>query len=450
MMPVRTVGTIALALLAASLPPPRPARSYAPDPPRVIAFVGVAVISMVDSAVRTDQTVVVDRGVIVAAGSRKTVSPPPGARVIDGRGKFLIPGLVDAHVHLMQQADLGQFLAFGVTSVRNLTGSPQVLAWRRAVAAGTLPGPRVITSGPLFAGAGIPWREKVVPADAAQARAEVKRQRDAGYDLIKIYDGLTPEVYAAILEEAARYRMRVTGHIPEQVHLASVLRARQDLEHTDKLVFDIWGHDFDRGRIDSVARAIRAAGVYVTPTVASMEQIARIGAGGFDSLLARPAAIRVGPATLEFWCDVSRRLRGHRRGASAGRFDPWTDFQLAVVAGERRAGVPLVAGSDYPNATLAAGSGLLEELSALADAGLTPFEALAAATTTAGRVVGDSTSGVIAPGARADLVLLAANPLADLRALDRNEGVMAAGRWFSPVELDRLAPKRAAAPTCSS
>ncbi len=187
---------------------------------------------------------------IAAVGDRRKVKPPAGARVIDGRGKFLIPGLIDVHVHLMEEGDLHRFLAYGVTTVRNLTGSPQVLEWRRAVEAGKRAGPRIVTSGPLFAGPAIPWREKVVPAEPAAARAEVRRQKDAGYDLIKIYDGLAPDVYAAIVDEAAKLGMPVTGHIPEQVHLARVLAARQSLEHTDKLVFDVWGHSFDTTRID--------------------------------------------------------------------------------------------------------------------------------------------------------------------------------------------------------
>ena len=412
------------------------------------AFVDVTIISMTDSFAREHQTVVVQGETIAAVGDRTAIRVPAGAKVVDGGGRFLLPGLTDAHVHLMEEADLDQFLVWGVTTVRNLTGSPEVLAWRQAVAAGRRPGPRIVTSGPLMAGPNIPWREKVVPADAASARAEVRRQRDAGYDLIKVYDGLSPQVYAAIADEAARVGLPVTGHIPEQVHLATVLRARQNLEHTDKLVFDVWGHTFDQARIDSVATAIRRAGVFVTPTIASMEQLARIGGGGFDSLLARFEASRAGVKTVGFWCAVSSRMRGHRPAPKNGGFDPWTEFQLRVIAGERRAGVPLVAGSDYPNAVLAAGSGLIEELRALTDAGLSPLEALRAATITAARAVGDSASGYIAPGGRADLVLLSANPLAARRAVNRTDGVRAAGRWFTAAALARRAPTRTTAAGC--
>ena len=416
----------------------------------VVAFVDVAVIPMTDAGVRPHQTVVIQDGVIAAVGEVSSVTPPAGAVVIDGRGRFLMPGLVDAHVHLMEEADLQQFLFYGVTTVRNLLGSPETLAWKRAIAARTLVGPRIVTSGPAFAGAEVPWRNKVVPTDADAARAEVRRQHDAGYDLIKIYDGISPSLYAAIASEAARLGMRMTGHIPADVHLAGVLAAKQDLEHTDKLVFDVWGHALDAARIDSIASMVRSAGVFVTPTIASMQQLARIGSGDFDALVARPEARRVGAETLAHWCGVSSRLRGNRRPGPGVRYNPWTDFQMDVVAGLQRAGVPLLAGTDYPNATLAAGSALLEEIRALADAGLTPFEALAAATTTAAKAIGDSSSGVISRGARADMVLLNANPLVDLQALEVNEGVMVAGRWFSRSELDRLAPARPSAPACAA
>ncbi len=445
MYPFGTALSLSLVALGASAP--GPTVSSPPESP--VAFVDVSVITMLDSLVHVHQTVIVDRGVITLVGSAASVTIPGGATVVPGAGRFLIPGLVDAHVHIMEPGDLPQFLAYGVTTVRNLTGSPRVLEWKAAVAQGTLVGPRIVTSGPIFAGPEVPWRNKVVFTDPAAARAEVRRQHEAGYDLIKIYDGVPAEVYAAVTDEARRLGMRVTGHIPREVHLAGVLRAGQDLEHTDKLLFDVWGHAFDSTRIDSVARLIRAAGVYLDPTIASMEQMARIQSGGFDSLLARADARRVGPATLGFWCEVSATLRGTRAPAPGVRFDPWTDFQLRIIVGLRKAGVPLLAGTDYPNATLAPGSGLHEELRALTDAGLTPFESLAAATITAGRALGDSSSGVIRGGARADLVLLRENPLSDLRALETIDGVMGGGAWLPRAELDRIAPERTAAPACA-
>jgi hypothetical protein len=327
-------------------------------------------------------------------------------------------------------------------------GSPETLRWRTRTADGTTIGPRIVAAGPLFAGPQVPWRNKFTTLNPDSARAEVRRQHAAGYDLVKIYDGLTAPVYAAVMDEARTLGVPATGHIPAAVHLAGVLAAQQNLEHTDKVLFDVWGHTFDSTRIDSVARAIAAAGVFVTPTLASMQQLARIGSGGFDSLLARPEARRAGPVTLDVWCTYTSRLRGTRPTPPGTRYNQWTDFQMKIVGAEQRAGVPLIAGTDYPNAMLAPGSSLLEELIALREAGLSNAEVLRAATSNAGRAVGDTTSGFIASGARADLVLLSANPLDDLRALARIDGVVLNGRWLSRAALDSIAPLRPAAPSC--
>ena len=413
-----------------------------------LAIVDVTVIPMMTALALPHQTVVIRDGRITSLGPASRDRAPAGARTVDGRGKYLIPGLTDAHVHLEETADLAQFVASGVTTVRDLMGSPETLAWRDSTAAGQVFGPRIVAAGPLFAGPQVPWRKKFVTENPDSARAEVRRQRGAGYDLIKIYDGLTAPVYAAIMDESQKLGMAATGHIPAAVHLSGVLAARQNLEHTDKIAFDVWGHSFDTTRIDSVARAIAAAHVVVTPTIASLQQLARVGAGGFDSLLARPEASRVGPVTLDVWCSYTARLRGNRAPPKGVSYNQWTDFQMKIVSAEQRAGVPLLAGTDYPNAMLAPGSSLVEELMALRESGLTNLEALRTATLNAGRAIGDSTSGIIAVGARADLLLLDANPVTDLRALTGLRGVVLRGRWLTRADLDSLAPFRVAPPTC--
>lgn len=425
---------------------PSRAAQRATDVP--LAIVDVTVIPIITGGVLLRQTVVIRDGRMIAIGPRESIRPLATARVIDGRGKYLVPGLVDAHVHLEEDADLAQFVASGVTTVRDLMGSPETLGWRKRTADGTSIGPRIVAAGPLFAGPQVPWRKKFTTLSPDSARAEVRRQHAAGYDLVKIYDGITTPVYAAVMDEARTLGIPATGHIPAAVHLAGVLAATQNLEHTDKLLFDVWGHAFDSTRIDSVVRAIAAAGVSITPTIASMQQLARIGSGGFDSLLARPEARRAGPVTLDVWCTYTSRLRGSRPAAPGVRYNPWTDFQMKIVQAAGRAGVPLLAGTDYPNAMLAPGSSLVEELIALREAGLSNAEALRAATSNAGRAMGDTTSGFIATGARADLVLVSANPLDDLRALTRIDGVVLNGRWLSRAELDSIPPLRSAAPSC--
>lgn len=437
------------ALLAAATAPPRASGDSQSD---TIAIVDATVFTMTEASPRSHQTVVIANGKILTIGPMSQTQPPAGARIIDGREKFLTPGLIDGHVHLMDDADLTQFLAFGVTSIRIMMGSPHTLELRRAVSVGERVGPRIVSAGPLFADATVRWRDKIVPATPEAARIAVRAQYAAGYDFIKIYDGLTREIYAAIVDEAHALQMPIDGHIPQAVGFAAVLAAKQDLQHTDKTVFSLWGHQFDTTRVDSVAGAIKAAGVRVTPTIASMAQTALIGQGQFDALLARPSMRRIGDETLSFFCTVVRTMGGGgRRPASTVRYDPWADFQMRLIAAEFRAGVPIVAGTDTPNGMLAPGSGLIDELRVLGESGIPPMETLRAATRDAALALGDSMGGIIAPGARADLVLLDANPLTDSGAayLDRIRGVMTAGRWLSREELDRLAPPRRIAPSCA-
>ena len=437
-----TIATVAaLAALRLPAPPTVP-------PPTSFAVTDVSVISATGASTSPRRTVIVANGRITDVVDASTWRPPSGMTTVDGRGLFMVPGLVDAHVHLMSDADLGQFLAAGVTTVRVLMGSPHVLELRDAVSRGVLMGPRIVTSGPIFAGSSIPWRDKVAPPTADSARALVRAQKAAGYDLIKIYDGLRADVYAAVMDETSRLGMRATGHIPADVHLAGVLAAGQDLEHTDKVLFDVWGHAFDASRIDSVARAIAAAKVAVTPTIASMQTMARVNSGGFDSLLSRPATGRVSKETLEYWCGVIQRMKGNRPPAAGSRYNPWTDFQMKIVAAERNAGILLLAGSDTPNGLLAAGTGLVDELIALRESGLDNAEVLAAATRNPARVMGDTSAGVIRAGAPADFVLVGGNPLEDLAALRDVRGVSASGRWFSRAALDSLAPLRQSPPRC--
>jgi imidazolonepropionase-like amidohydrolase len=214
----RTVaaGFIAGSLFFVSNDAPSRAAARRADAP--VAIVDVTVIPIVAAGTLPRQTVLIRDGRIVAMGPNASVRAPANARVIDGRGKFLVPGLVDAHVHLEEEADLPQFVAAGVTTVRDLMGSPETLAWRKQTEDGAMLGPRIIAAGPLFAGPQVPWRKKFTTEDPDSARAEVRRQHAAGYDLVKIYDGLTAPVYAAVMDEARTLGITATGHIPAAVH----------------------------------------------------------------------------------------------------------------------------------------------------------------------------------------------------------------------------------------
>ena len=219
--------TLALLLLLLSLTPAGPARAQGPSP-RVTAFEHVNVIPMDRERVLRDQTVVVRDGLISEVGDARRVRVPQGALRIDGRGKYLLPGLVDMHTHLFSDDDfpeelagdeLALMLANGVTTIRLMIGTPEHLAMRREVEAGRLLGPTLYVASPQLAGrayGGGVFNGRVVKT-AEEARAAVRDFKAAGYDFIKLTTEITPEVYDAATEEARASGIRVVGHVDMRV-----------------------------------------------------------------------------------------------------------------------------------------------------------------------------------------------------------------------------------------
>ena len=386
------------------------------------------------------QNVVVAGGRILAIGPAAATAIPAGSTVVDGRGRYLLPGLADMHVHLSGTEELSSYIGYGVLTVRDLNGSPRVLGWRRSIEADSLTGPNLIVSGPMIAGPGIPWSNKVTPTTAAEADAVVVAQHAAGYDQIKIYDGISKEVFDAAVGASRRLKMLSSGHIPESVGFDGVLASGMTgLEHLDKTVAATVGHDLDTLQIPVIVERIKRSGMWVTPTLESMIQLALIATGRFDSLTSRPEA-RAAPAELrEFWASVSSRLKGNRPVQPGVRYNRWTEYQLRLAGALAKAGVPLLAGTDLPNAVLVPGYSLQRELDALVEAGLTRYQALEAATSAPARFMREAGDwGTVAPGRRADLLLLDANPFEGFATLGHPVGVVLRGRWLDSAALARL------------
>jgi hypothetical protein len=398
----------------------------------------VSVLPMDGARVLAHQNVVIAGERIVRV--EPTREAPRAARVVDGRGKFLLPGLADMHVHVLGEADLPMFIGNGVLTVRDLNGSPETLDWRARIVGGSLVGPRLIVSGPMIAGPMIPWRNKVVAKTAAEAEATVLAQKAAGYDQIKIYDGISKEVFDAAIATAKRVGLLSTGHIPDSVGFAGVLASGMTgLEHLDKTVFAVFRHNLDTLGIPPIADSIKRSGMWATPTLAVMTQFAKMATGGFDSLMNRPEALASPKEEREFWTSVSSRLKGNRQLAAGVKYNPWTDFQLKLAGALARAGVPLMAGTDMPNGVMAPGYSLHDELDALAEAGLTRYQVLEAATSAPARFMRQSTDwGTVARGQRANLLLVDGNPLDRLTVLRNPAGAVVEGRWLDRAELTRM------------
>src|SRR5689334_18083916 len=220
-VPRALAALASIPLLAA--PAPQTSRSA---PANVVAFVGVAVVPMDRERVLDDHTVVVRDGRIVAVGPRARVNVPAGAVKVDGRGRWLMPGLADMHIHPYNADQLVDFLAWGVTTVAVLNGSRPVLEWRRQVASGAIVGPTIYTAGPSMDGVPAGNPQFLSTATPEDGRAAVRQVAREGFDFVKVYMTLTPETYAAILDEARRQRLAVVGHIPPRVGVDGVIASR--------------------------------------------------------------------------------------------------------------------------------------------------------------------------------------------------------------------------------
>ena len=436
-----------------------------PDP-EPFAITSVTVLTMTSDRPLRNATVVVRGGRIAAVGPAGTTPVPADARRIDGRGLFLMPGLTDMHAHLFADeyapesaapAELGLYLAMGTTSARLQIGRPQHLELRRAVREGTVTGPRIWVSSPQLSGDS--GANTLLVRNAAEARAAVRSAQASGYDFIKLTTNITPEVYAAVMAEALAAGMRVTGHVDPRVGVAAALAAGQQIEHFDnymesiladsapsrKSVSDVGAYRaanwnslayVDLQKLAAIAGATARAGVYVTPTNAFF--ISWFATEYTDAQIqARPDYAYIPPAMKGPW-ERSRTFYWKNPPTAAQRAQ-YVSLRNRMVRAVVDSGGQVMAGSDGPGGLMAYGWMLHRELQALVAAGLTPYQALRAATVVPAAWLGvTDEQGTIAVGKRADLLLLSANPLTDISNTSAIVGVAAGGAWYGQTQLTQL------------
>ena len=441
----------------------------------VVAFTNVTVIPMDRERVLPDQTVLVRGGRIESVGPAAGVRVPDGALRVDGTGKFLVPGLADMHTHLLSDGavpdslapdELAVMLANGITTARLMVGTPEHLPLRAAVARGEVLGPTLFVASPQLAGRsyGEPWFNGRVVATPEQARAAVREVADAGYDYVKLTIFITPEVYDAVQDEARARGIRVIGHVDPQVGLARALAAGQQIEHLDAyfeavladgapMTGSVSNHLVYRpaawesvdwlsdAKVDSAARATAAAGVWSSPTLTFFKTA--FGTGMTDEEIRALPGYRLLPDSLRSSMNGGRAYFW-ANPPSAARRARYVEVRNRLVRGIHATGGRILAGSDSPEWYLLYGWTLHRELESLVDAGLSPWASLEAATRNPAEWLGTlAESGTVQAGKRADLVLLDADPLTDIRNTQRISGVMRAGRWMDAAELARMLDRSA-------
>lgn len=378
--------------------------------PATIVLRGVRVIPMTSSQRLDDQTVIVRDGHIESIGPSATAVVPVDAVVIEGRDRFLMPALIDMHVHL-RRADLPAYLRYGIATVRNMWGHSGIAPMKRDIGLGTLDGPTIFSTSNGHDGSPPQWPETRLVLDAGDADRAVAEAAANGWSVLKVYQRLSAVVYDSLVQSAKRRGMTFVGHVPTDVTvqhaLASGQRSIEHLSGYDRAVsrrqaMGTWAWvDVDQSRFAELARLTVASGTWNCPTMAILAQLAQQHSPN------ETAAII-----------VNRR-----------RF----------VAELSRQGARVLVGTDAGIDVVSPGASIHDELREFVAAGLSPFQALQAATVHAGEFLGIPQLGTIVPGAPAELLLLDGDPLARIENTSRIAGVIVRGSWFSIASLIELA-----------
>ncbi len=425
------------------------------------AILNVTVIDAERGVATPGRAILVEGDRIAAVADAAAIRLAADARTIDGSGLYAFPGLIDSHVHLIDPETHGPLLiAHGVTMVRDMGGPTQsILATRRRLNDGEITGPRMIASGNIVDGVPPVWPFSEGCETPEQGRAAVRKLHGAGADFIKVYSKLKPDVYRAVLDEAAKVGLRAVGHAPQAITLADAASAGQHTnEHLMRAesiieallpapadpprggLFASFSHwlrypELDRDTLGAALKDLAATGMVQCPTLVVQVGIASIadGSGPKD-----PRMQYVSAATKGFW-------QGEQYKSYAEFVGRALPHMRAMLAEMHKAGVPLIAGTDLANPHVYAGSSLHDELAIFVDAGMTPAQALRSATALPATVLGLDDQGVIAEGKLASMVLTDANPLEDIRHASRIRHVFLAGEHFDRAELDALLARAKAA-----
>ena len=466
-----TLVRLLLALIIVSIP----ALAHQTEPPFLVIN-HVTVIDMTGAPPRTNMTVVIQADRIKQIGSSDHIRIPRGSQIIDARGSFLIPGLWDMHVHFTEVArTFPMFIANGVTGVRNVGGDlEQLLKWRAAVAAGKLLGPRIVTCGPILDGPDpVAHGPTIVVANAEEGRKAVDDLKARGADCIKVYDRLPRDAYFAIIDEARKKQIPVVGHVPLSISSLEASAAGQaSIEHLGNFFESATSlgsalykdetpvkdpsefprriaargmrmlDTYDEQRAHEILAAFVRNRTWQVPTLETkwtQTYIDDLFSKGDYRLKYIPAA------DLQWWSPDKNFFARYRTAEYIAYKKRLFQRELQLVGDMHRAGVRFMTGTDLSGAYVFAGFSVHHEMELLVRAGLTPLEALQASTTNPAIFLGEEkTLGTVEVGKTANLVLIEANPLTDIRNTQRIKAVILKGEYIPKERLESLLDQAAA------
>jgi imidazolonepropionase-like amidohydrolase len=390
-----------------------------------LVFQNVNVIPMTDEKVLPRQTVIVKDGKIDYVGTAK-FKLPADTQVIDGTGKYLLPGLAEMHGHIppptanpqVIEDVLFEYVANGITTVRGMLGHPGQLELKKRT---DLIAPNLYLAGPSFNANSINSPEEAI--------AKVRQQKKEGWDLLKVHPGLTLAEYDAMARTAAEVKMRFGGHVPVEVGLLHALEMGQEtFDHIDGY-YEYVGDD--PKKLAEAVKLSRERGVWIVPTSALWEVLH--GTLDLKTLRSYPELKYVPQQTVDTWTRLyNERLEQIPRETAKNVIARRVEILRALNEG----GVKILMGTDAPQQFSVPGFSLHRELERMRQAGMTPYQILVSGTRNVGEYFKEP-FGTVAKGNRADLILVDANPLDDITNLSRISGVMVRGRWLPKADIDK-------------
>lgn len=399
-----------------------------------IAFVNVNVVPMDSERILEGYTVVVKGTRVVELGPTGTIELPEDATLIDGQGKFLMPGLAEMHGHIPSLAGenpdtvyalntLFLYVAGGVTTVRGMLGGSGHLDLRSRANSGRIISPTLYLAGPALHGGAVESPD--------QAREQVRKIHAEGWDLIKVHEGLTAEEYDRAAATAHEVGIRFGGHVTNEISIEHAVSLGQEtFDHMDGVLEFAYGDgdQLDPVRAAEIVELLRSSGSWVVPTLSLMGSVWSVTP--LETMQAYPELAYVSKAQVSGWTDQYNGTMASE-GWSRDQFAGYLEDMKQLLGDMNHAGAGILLGSDAPQRFSVPGFSLRHEMAMMVAAGMSPYEIYVTGTRNPGTYFQRSDSfGTIAPGRRADLVLLNANPLESVDNFSDKAGVMVRGRWL--------------------
>jgi imidazolonepropionase-like amidohydrolase len=420
---------------------------------REIVFRSVNVITMENDKVQPDQDVVIRNGRIVSVGKAGQARPGNNALLIDGKGKYLMPGLAEMHAHVPPVDDLEPmkevltlFACNGITTIRGMLGHPRHLELRSKIEKGEILGPRFYTSGPSFSGGTV--------ASPQAATEMVSAQKKAGYDFLKLHPGLNVEKFNSLVQTAKTENIPFAGHVSFDVGIWRAIEAGYaTIDHMDGFIeglvpgidsmteqqsgfFGLYAAKLaDTTRIRKLMDGLRHANVWVVPTQALAERW--MAPASSESFRSASEMKYMNDQTLNNWTNSKNSLMNNPR-YKAAEVNDYLKLRRRLIHACQQYGVGLLLGSDAPQVFNVPGFSVHHELEYMVNSGLTPYQALQSGTVNVARFYNQTQDrGMVKKGMVADLVLLDGNPLTDIKQTRNVAGVMLRNRWLSKAFIDQ-------------